>query len=367
MLFAFLKKEFHHIFRDVRTLIIIIGIPIAQLLIFGYVTNNDLKDIRYVVFDQSADNTTKQIIDKVASSGYFLYNGNINELNNVEKAFKSGQAKFVLVFERDFEKNFTKEGLAKVQLILDASDPNQATLVSVYVSNIINSYVKEKKMKNVTIHYEIKMDTRMMFNESLKSAFLFIPGLMAMILMLISAMMTSLSITKEKELGTMEILLVSPLKPYMIIIGKVIPYFLISIINAIVILTIGYFVFEVPINGNIILLFAETMLFILMALSLGIAISTIAKNQMTAMFVSIMGLMMPTMLLSGYIYSIENMPYPLQLLSNIMPARWFIVMLKDVMLKGNGIQYIIIENLILIFMTLVFIMISVKKFKIRLE
>jgi ABC-2 type transport system permease protein len=207
----------------------------------------------------------------------------------------------------------------------------------------------------------------MLYNEGLKSVYMFVPGIMAMILMLISAMMTSISISKEKEMGTMEVLLASPLKPIQIVLGKVTPYLLLSFINAVTIILIGTLIFGVPIKGSMVFLLAESFLFILMALSLGILISTIAPNQMTAMFISVMALMLPTILLSGFMFPIENMPLPLQILSNIMPPRWFIVIIKNIMLKGTGIFYVWKETLILMFMTFVFIGLSVKNFKIRLE
>jgi len=207
----------------------------------------------------------------------------------------------------------------------------------------------------------------MLYNEGLKSVYMFVPGIMAMILMLISAMMTSISISKEKELGTMEVLLASPLKPIQIVLGKVTPYLLLSFINALTIILIGVFIFGVPIKGSFIFLMSESFLFILMALSLGILISTVAPNQMVAMFISVLVLMLPTILLSGFIFPIENMPLPLRILSHAMPPRWFIVIIKNIMLKGTGIMYVWKETLILMFMTFVFIGLSIRNFKIRLE
>jgi ABC-2 type transport system permease protein len=207
----------------------------------------------------------------------------------------------------------------------------------------------------------------MVYNPELKSVFMFVPGVMTVILMLVSAMMTSISITREKELGTMEILLVSPLKPFQVIIGKVIPYILLSVINAVMIILLSIFVFRMPIQGSLFLLGAESILFIINALSLGILISTVSTTQQTAMMVSLMGLMLPVILLSGFIFPISSMPIPLQAISNIIPAKWFIIILKGIMLKGVGLAYIWKETLILLGMTLFFIALSVKKYKIRLE
>jgi ABC-2 type transport system permease protein len=206
----------------------------------------------------------------------------------------------------------------------------------------------------------------MLYNEELKSVFMFVPGTITVLLMLISAMMTSISITREKELGTMEILLASPLKPIQIIVGKVVPYVFISFIIAVIILILGFTVFGMPVQGSLFLLMGECLLFILMALSLGILISTVTQTQQTAMMISMFALMLPTILLSGFIFPIENMPLPLQVFSNVIPPKWFIIIIKNIMLKGVGLGYIWKETLILLGMTLFFIALSVKKFKIRL-
>ena len=211
------------------------------------------------------------------------------------------------------------------------------------------------------------MQTRMLYNAELKSVFNFVPGVMTVILMLVSAMMTSISITREKELGTMEVLLVSPLKPFQVIIGKVFPYVFLSIINAVVIVSMGYFIFGMPIRGSLFLLAFESILFIITALSLGILISTVSNSQQTAMMLSLMGLMLPVIILSGFIFPISSMPLPMQIMSNIIPAKWFIIIVKSIMLKGVGISYIIKETLILTLMTLIFIGLSIKNYKTRLE
>ena len=207
----------------------------------------------------------------------------------------------------------------------------------------------------------------MVYNAELKSVYMFVPGVMTVILMLVSAMMTSISITREKEQGTMEILLVSPLKPFQVIIGKVFPYIFLSVINAVVIVLLSIFIFNVPVKGSLFLLGFESILFIITSLALGILISTISATQQTAMMISLMGLMLPTILLSGFIFPISSMPLPLQVISNIIPAKWFIIIVKGIMLKGVDIVFLLKETLILFAMTLLFMGISVKKYKIRLE
>lgn len=364
---GFLRKEFLHIFRDPRTMVIIFILPIVQLLLFGKVINTDIQDSRIAILDQSHDNTTREITTKLLSSGYYLLDRELQPGEDIEDVFRKGEVKMVVVFGTNFEHDLQRDGKADVQLLADASDPNTARILTSYAAGIINDYVKKEKMQNLTLPNQINVEVRMLYNEGLKSVYMFVPGLMAMILMLISAMMTSISISREKELGTMEVLLASPLKPIQIVLGKVTPYLLLSFVNAVTIIIMGVFIFGVPIKGSVIFLMAESFLFILMALSLGILISTVAPNQMTAMFISVLALMLPTILLSGFIFPIANMPLPLRIISHVMPPRWFIVIIKNIMLKGTGIFYVWKETLILMFMTFVFIGLSVRNFKIRLE
>lgn len=364
---GFLRKEFLHIFRDPRTMLIIFLLPVVQLLLFGKVINTDIQNSKIAILDQSHDNTTREITSKLVSSGYFILGDEIMPGDDVEDVFRKGKVKMVVSFKPNFEQDLERDGKVDVQLLADASDPNTARILTNYASGIINDYVKKEKMQNLQLPHQINTEVRMLYNEGLKSVYMFVPGIMAMILMLISAMMTSISISKEKELGTMEILLASPLKPIQIVLGKVTPYLLLSFINALTIIIIGVVFFGVPIKGSFVLLMAESFLFILMALSLGILISTVAPNQMVAMFISVLALMLPTILLSGFMFPIENMPWPLRILSHIMPPRWFIVIIKNIMLKGTGILYVWKETLILASMTAVFIGLSVKNFKIRLE
>jgi ABC-2 type transport system permease protein len=347
-------------------MLILFGIPVAQLLIFGTVIKSEIRNVHIAIYDQSKDETTLRITNKILSSGYFIIDENLNSTSKIESIFKKGKVKEVIVFESNFGERLIREGRAAVQLIADASDPNMARLVTSYTTGIINDYIR-KLHPNLQMPMQAETEVRMYFNEEMRSAYMFVPGTMALILMLISAMMTSISITREKEFGTMEILLVSPLRPSQIIIGKVLPYLILSIINAFVIVLIGRFVFGVPVTGSFILLMLETILFILMALCLGILISTAAKSQMVAMFISMIGLMLPTIILSGFIFPIENMPEILQWASHIMPARWFITIIRSIMLKGTGLLFVWKETLILVGMTLFFIALSVKKFKIRLE
>jgi len=363
---GFIKKEFYHIFRDKRSLFILFGMPIAQIMLFGFAITNEINNVNIAILDHSKEVTTQEIINKIGASKYFSIKASILNEADIETAFQKGIIKAVLIFEKDFSKNLGKKNSATVQVIADATDPNTANTISNYINAILQKYQQEIN-KTVKTPYQIVSKTRMVYNPELKSVFMFVPGVMTIILMLVSAMMTSISITREKELGTMEVLLVSPLKPFQVIIGKVVPYIFLSIINAIIIVLLSIFVFKMPVQGSLFLLAIESILFIITSLALGILISTISASQQTAMMISLMALMLPTILLSGFIFPVSSMPLPLQIISYIIPAKWFIIILKAIMLKGVGISFIWKETLILVGMTLIFIALSVKKYKIRLE
>jgi ABC-2 type transport system permease protein len=347
-------------------MIILFGIPIAQILLFGFVITSELKNVKIAVWDKSKDFITTEITQKITSTGFFELYKIIECTEQIEETFKEGKVREIIVFEQNFAQKLKKEQKANIQIIADASDANSANMMVVYTKGIISDYVNSLNT-DIKMPLVIETKERMVYNESLKDVFMFVPGIMAMILMLVSAMMTSISVTREKELGTMEVLLISPLKPMQILIGKVTPYLALSFINAVIIIALGHFVFGMPILGSLTFLLLETMLFILLALSLGILISTIAKSQQVAMFISMIALMLPTILLSGFIFPIENMPEILQWLAALMPPKYFIIIIKNIMLKGTGIEYVWKETLIILGMTIFFILLSIRKFKIRLE
>lgn len=363
---GFVKKEFYHIFRDKRSMFILFGMPIAQIMLFGFAITNEINNVNIAILDKSKDVETKLLINKISASKRFKIEDEVSNENQIEAVFKKGKVKAVLVFEKDFAQNLQTQKNGNVQVISDATDPNTANTITNYIQSILRNYQQELN-KGTVNPYQIQVQSQMYYNPELKSVFNFVPGVMTVILMLVSAMMTSISITREKELGTMEILLVSPLKPFIVIIGKVFPYIFLSIINAIVIIVLSIFVFNVPVQGSLFLLGIESILFIITSLTLGVLISTISETQQTALMISLMGLMLPVILLSGFIFPLSSMPLPLQYISNIIPAKWFIIILKGIMLKGVGIAELWKETLILVIMALVFTAISVKKYKIRLE
>ena len=363
---GFIKKEFYHIFRDRRSLFILFGMPIAQILLFGFAVTNEINNVKVAIYDKANDIESQKLIQNISASNYFEIEKMIYDESEVASIFKQGHVKAVLVFEADFAKKITTESLANIQVITDATEPNTAMTITNYINAILQKYSAGLN-KAIKMPYQIKAETRMLYNPELKSVFMFVPGVMTIILMLVSAMMTSISITREKEIGTMEILLVSPLKPIQVILGKVFPYIFLSIFNAVVILLLGFFIFGMPMQGSFFLLGATSVLFIISALALGILISTISDTQQTAMMISLMGLLLPVILLSGFIFPIASMPEPLQIFSNIIPATWYIIILKGIMLKGVGIAVLWKEILILLGMTTLFIVVSIKKYKIRLE
>jgi len=364
---GFVKKEFLHIFRDYRTLIILFGIPAAQILIFGFAVSTDIKNAGVAILDLSKDEITQKLSDKIISSGFFKKTDNLLNYNDIDLVLKKGKTKAVIVFEEKFGSRLMKEGKASLSIIADGSEPNVATLVTNYTMAIVNDFNRELNGTAVNNSFLIQPEVKMFYNPNMKSHFMFVPGVITLILILICALMTSVTITREKEFGTMEVLLVSPLKPVQIILGKVTPYFLLSFINVILILIMSWLVFGLPVKGSIALLLLECMLYILMSLSLGILISTVSKTMQQAIFISFIGLMLPTILLSGFIFPIENMPKIYDYVSMVMPPRYFIIIIKSIMIKGTGFFFVWKETLILLFMTLLFIGISVKKFKVRLQ
>lgn len=364
---GFVKKEFIHIFRDFRTLIILFGLPAVEILIFGFVVRTDINDAGVAILDLSKDETTQKLTDKIFSSGFFKKRDNLLNYKDIDRILKKGHTRAVIVFEENFGARLIKEGNATVSIIADASEPNVATLISNYASAIISHFNRELNSTLLSTAPLVQPEVRMYFNPSLKSHFMFVPGVITLIMILICALMTSVTITREKEFGTMEVLLVSPLKPVQIILGKVTPYFLLSFINIITILLLSWFVFGLPVKGSLVLLLLETMLYILMSLTLGILISTVSKTMQQAIFISAIGLLLPTILLSGFIFPIENMPKIYDYVSSILPPRYFIVIIKNIMIKGTGFMHVWKETLVIILMTLLFTVLSIKKFSLRLQ
>ena len=363
---AFIKKEFLHVFRDRKSLLMLFGLPIAQILLFGFALTNEINNAKILIVDAAKDRASKEIIQKIAASKYFEIAEYTANASAIEPEFKKGSIKLAVVFPNGFYDELSHDKTASVQVIADASDPNTATTLTSYIQSIINSYNAELNAADhagITIIPEI----RMLYNPELKGAPNFVPGVIALILMLVCVMMTSVSIVREKEMGTMEVLLVSPFRPIFVVLSKAVPYLVLSLVNLVVILLLSVFLMDLPVKGGVLLLFAESTLFIITALSLGLLISTATASQEIAMLLSLMGMLLPTLLFSGFMFPIENMPWPLQVVAHIIPARWFYIIVKSIMIKGLGFAAIWKETLILAGMTAFFLVVSIKKFKKRLE
>ena len=363
--FAFVKKEFFHIWRDKRTMFILLGMPVVQIVIFGFALTNEVKNANIAILDNSKDAATASLTTQLDASRYFALERNIVTYNQIEEEFKKGKIKLAIVFPQHFGEDLQHFNKAQVQIIADAADPNTANQLTNYATAIINDY-QTRITNDRKLPYTINTEMRMLYNPQLKGAFNFVPGVMAMVLLLVCTMMTAITIVKEKEMGTMEVMLVSPMRPQLVVIAKAVPYLLLSTINITTILLLSVFALELPINGSIALLAFESILFTLVSLSLGLLISARAASQQTAMFISLVALFLPTIMLSGFMFPVENMPLPLRIISNIVPAKWFYIIVKSVMIKGLGLAGVWKETLILAGMMTFFLTMAIKRFKIRL-
>jgi ABC-2 type transport system permease protein len=363
-LFIFVRKEFLHVIRDRRTLLILFVLPIVQILIFGFALTNEIKNARVVVFDESRDEISRQLIERIEASRYFRVEMEVGSRQNIANIMKRGEIDLTLVIPAQFERDLKSQNASTLQVIADASDPNSATTLTNYVSGIVADLqhdLQQQAKANV-----VKIETRMLYNPQLEGAPNFVPGVMALVLMLVCVMMTSISIVREKELGTMEILLVSPFQPFLVILAKAIPYFLLSLVNVGTIVALSVYVLGLEVQGSVVLLFILSMLFIITSLSLGLLVSTLAATQQAAMLMSMMGMLLPTILFSGFMFPIENMPLPLQVMSNIVPSKWYYRIVKAIMIKGLGFEAVWKETAILFGMTVILLTISFKRFRVRL-
>lgn len=348
--FSFVLKETKHILRDKRTMLMLFGMPIVMMLLFGFAVTNDVRNVRVVIVMSNADNATQQVADRLAASEYFTITKVVATPNEAEKAIRDQKADMAIVFSPDFASK--KSGY---QLIVDGADPNMAQQWTTYANAVINN--TEAKAVN----------TKLLYNPQMKSTYNFVPAIMGTLLMLVCAMMTSISIVREKEKGTMEVLLVSPTKPLMIIVAKLVPYLVLAFTILSIILLMSSFVLGVPIKGSLFWIYVVSTIYILLALSLGILVSTIAETQLVALLISAMLLMMPVIMLSGMMFPIESMPKILQYISAIVPTRYYISAMRKLMIMGTGIEEIYFEVSILISMLIALMSLALAKFNKRLE
>ena len=347
---SFIIKEAKHIVRDKRTMLILFGMPIIMMLLFGYAITNDIKNVRTVIVMSNTDYTTQQAVDRLSISENFTITKVVATPSEAQKAIREQKADMAIVFGSGYAR-----GLSGLQFIVDGADPNMAQQWTNYARAVITN--QDGGMVN----------TKLLYNPQMKSAYNFVPAIMGTLLMLVCAMMTSISIVREKEKGTMEVLLVSPVRPLMIIVAKVIPYLVLAFIILIVILLMANFVLGVPVQGSLFWIFVISTIYILLALSLGLLVSNIAKTQLAALLMSAMLLLMPIVMLSGMIFPIESMPKILQYVSAIIPTRYYTSAMRKLMIMGVGVDQVLHEMMVLISMFVALLGLSLSKFNKRLE
>ena len=361
---AIAKKEFLHIIYDKRSLMIIIAMPMLMLILFGYALNMEIENVELAVLDFDRSSASQKLIDEFDGSNFFRvfhYNG---PTESVEELFLRRQARVILVIDQHFSRNFQRQAITPVQIMIDASDPNAGTLIRSYCNGIILAF-NSKYGGSLPIPFEIK--PRIWYNPDLKSAYFFVPGLIALILIMISALLTSITVAREKELGTMEQILVSPVKPLEIIIGKVLPYIFLALLDGLLILILGKILYDIPIEGNHFLLLLFSLIYILTALSFGLMISTLVKTQQVAMMIAIAATLLPTIMLSGFIFPIQSMPIVLQYISYIVPAKYYIIIIRGILLKGNTLIQLLPQAIFLTIMSLVLLRRAIGRFRTNLE
>jgi ABC-2 type transport system permease protein len=361
---GFVRKETLHLLRDRQTLAILLLLPPLQVLIFGFAVRTDVRKIPIVLVDPAPDVATLELRDRLAASERFRLLAVAPSTQVLDAQFRSGSIRQALVLPRDVERRLGRGDSLPIQLLTDGSDPNTGGIMQGYATAVVQRWYTDAVPSGNGLR--IDASSRLRYNPTLESSHLFVPGLVAFVLTIMSAMMTAISITREKETGTMEMLLVSPIRPSAIVAGKVTPYVVLAFVSVLLVLIAARTVFQVPQRGSLALLLGECGLYILTALALGIVISTQAPTQRTAMIFALAGLMMPTMLLSGFIFPLDSLPVWLRAISNVVPARWFLLIVRGIMIKGAGLATLWQETLILVGMTAFFLIVGSRKLAIRL-
>lgn len=374
---SFVRKEFIHILRDPRSLLILLVMPQIMVMLPGYVIKNEVKDIRVAVLDQSHDVYTTQITERLAANDYFILKGEVKTEAEAIDYFRKGEIDLVVIFGSEFANRLVHSQDASIQLLSDGSEPNQASVRVAYAQQVITGFQKELQQQMASSHsmiqgsggvtsVNIKVNSRLLFNPQQRSEVNFVPGVVGMVMLLICCMMTSIAIVREREMGTMEILLASPLPAIDIVLAKLIPYMVISLINLTTILCIAVFIMHVPMEGSLLVYIFTAFVYIFTSLMLGLLISTCVNTQLAAMLISLL-LIVPTIYLSGMVFAIESMPVPAQIISNVVPTKWFISASRKIMIEGVEFRYLIKEIIALAIEGLVFLLLSWKLFKTRLE
>lgn len=381
--FAFVKKEFLHIFRDTKTLLVLVGLPTALIVLFGFAISTEIRNVNVGVCAPDGDPAVMRLMEKVDKSEYFTYVGRYDSEAGIDRAMRRGEVDAALLFEDDFMSKMMKPGGAEIAVITDATNPNNASMEVMYLTGIVTEYfrddLQEAAMLNASAPADISAmsasaaggnlvpNLRMLYNPQLKSSYNFVPGIMGLILLLICALMTSVSIVREKETGSMEVLLVSPIKPINIVLAKMIPYFVISCVVLVNILLLTIFVLKVPVAGSFFWMILVSVIYIILSLGIGMLVSTLVKTQIIATLICGMLFMVPVMMLSGMLYPIESMPRVFQWLAQLVPAKWFIEAIRKIMIEGVPVRFVLKEMMILVLMATVIFTAAVKKFNDRLE
>ena len=354
---AFVIKETKHILRDKRTMLILFGMPVVMMLLFGFAITTDVKNVRTVVVTSEMSPRTQQVIERLAQSEYFIITQTVNTPQEAEQLIRSQKADMALVFSQN----------RGMQMMVDGSDPNMAQQWTTYAQQIIMAPTSHLISADAPTRSLSPLTSHLLYNPQMRSAYNFVPAIMGMLLILICAMMTSISIVREKEKGTMEVLLVSPVRPLMVIIAKAVPYLVLAFAILITILLMARFVLGVPLAGSLFWILAVSTLYILLALSLGLLISNVAQTQLVALLLSAMVLLMPVVMLSGMLFPVESMPQVLQWLAAVVPPRYYIEAMRKLMIMGVGFGEVAREVAVLAIMTVVLLAIALKKFNVRLE
>jgi ABC-2 type transport system permease protein len=362
---AFVVKELRHILRDRQTLIILLLLPLAQVVLFGFAVRTDVNEIRVAFVEPRPDHATAALRARFAGNGRFRIAGTAPSTAALEPRFRRGELDMAVLFETGFAGRLAEGTPARLLVITDASDPNTGSIIQSYARAVISGYQAEIGALGGGV--QIAPVTRMRFNPTLESVNLFVPGLIALVLTLVTSLMTAISLSREKERGTLEILLVSPLRPWQIIVGKVMPYLLLSFANVATALLGAWAIFQVPFRGSLLLLLGSSMLYSMVGLALGVFIAARTPSQRTAMLGALLGTMLPSTLLSGMVFPIASLPGWLQPITMVIPARWFIVVTRGIMLKGVGLQYLWQELAVLTLMLVVLMLAAIRSFKARLS
>lgn len=356
---SFIIKEMWHIFRDKRTMLILFGMPVVLMLLFGFAITNDVRNVRTVVVTSSMDVQTQRATNRLAASDYFTLVATVSTPYEAEQMIRGQQADMAVVFGANFASSSLRQTPIlhpQLQFLVDGADPNMAQQWVAYAQGTLAASV-----------HDIPVHIKLLYNPQMKSAYNFVPAIMGMLLLLICAMMTSVSIVREKERGTMEVLLVSPVRPLTVIAAKAVPYLLLAFLVLVVILTLSFAVLKVPLAGSLFWIVVVSILYILLALSLGLLISNVAKTQFVALLVSAMVLLLPTVMLSGMLFPVESMPPVLQWIAAVVPPRYYIQAMRKLMIMGVGVGEVLPEVLVLLAMTLLLLLVAMRKFKLTID